>query len=364
MIRVLQLLDVNPDHQTETGARQLLRDRSGALQVQSRTIGRGGSYPGVARAILSLRRGADRFELTHAWGERALAVAAVAARTPIVYTPDRFPSPREIQFIRAVMAARELHVITPTDTMRRALVTRGGPPDRCHIIRPGVEFARINRRRDAKLRAQLGIAPDDYVLLACGESTSATAHQLAVWAASILHVLDPKHRLLLWGRGDHAAQTSRFAVKTHQTGLLTVAERELKRRVQFEELLPAADAVLVTAIDPAPTLPISICMASGLPIVAIAAPTIAELLEDRHTALLVGKPAPRLIAQRVLDLTQDPNVQWSISDMARTEAYEYFSLTRYLEHHRVLYRQIAHAEKVELPQQTAGAGLRFHGRAN
>jgi hypothetical protein len=49
--------------------------------------------------------------------------------------------------------------------------------------------------------------------------------------------------------------------------------------------------------------------------------------------------------------------------MARTEAYEYFSLTRFQAQHRTLYKQLAGGQRVELPQTAPGAGLRFHGRA-
>lgn len=363
MIRVLHLLDVEPDYQSETGARQLAGDTSGTFQAQLRRLGRGGDDSTLLRAILSLRRESGGFDLVHAWGQRALTVAALAARTPIVYSPDPSPTRHAIRFARAVMGVRDIHIIAPTDTIRRAYVTRGVLIERCHLIRPGVEFARINRRRDPELRKALGFDPDDFVLLACGESTRESAHSLAVWAASILHLVEPHYRLLLWGRGDHTEQAHRFAIRTHQHGLLEIAQRELHRKVQFEELFPAADAVLVTATEPVPTLPISISMAAGLPIVAVVSPTASELLEDRHTCLMVTRPKPRLIAQRVLDLKADPGLQWSICDMARTEAYEFFSLTRMLEQYRTVYRQVASGQKVDLPHPAAGAGLRFHGRA-
>jgi hypothetical protein len=48
--------------------------------------------------------------------------------------------------------------------------------------------------------------------------------------------------------------------------------------------------------------------------------------------------------------------------MARTEAYEYFAMTRFLNQHRTAYRQFAAGEKVEILEQAPGAGLRFHGR--
>jgi hypothetical protein len=48
--------------------------------------------------------------------------------------------------------------------------------------------------------------------------------------------------------------------------------------------------------------------------------------------------------------------------MARTEAYDYFSLTRFLEQWKEVYRQVAAGESVEVVER-AGAGARFHGRA-
>jgi hypothetical protein len=62
-----------------------------------------------------------------------------------------------------------------------------------------------------------------------------------------------------------------------------------------------ADTILVTPESDCSTLPIAICMAAGLPIVSTVTRTAAELLEDRHTAVMTTKPQPRLIAQRILD---------------------------------------------------------------
>jgi glycosyltransferase involved in cell wall biosynthesis len=132
--------------------------------------------------------------------------------------------------------------------------------------------------------------------------------------------------------------------------------------VEFEDLLPAVDIVLATPTGPIATLPISITMAAALPIVATVSYTIGELLEDRHTALLAPAGSPRALARRVLDLEEDSNLQWSISDMARTEAYEYFTQTRFVNQYRGVYRQVSEGAQVDVPEMAPGVGLRFHGR--
>jgi glycosyltransferase involved in cell wall biosynthesis len=261
------------------------------------------------------------------------------------------------------MAYRNVQVVCPTATLRRTCVERGVPLERCHLVRPGVEFARVRRRRDPALRAALGIGPDDFALLAPGESTAAAGHDLAVWAASIVSIVDPRYKVLLWGRGPRVRRDATLGARLGQPELVRVAEWRLGRAVEFEELLPAADMVLVAARGPVATLPVAICMAAALPIVSTVTYTVAELLEDRHTAAMVPKPSARLLARRLVEVRADAGLQWAISDMARTEAFEFFALTRFVSQYRAVYRQMAAGERVDVPEQAPGAGLRFHGRA-
>jgi glycosyltransferase involved in cell wall biosynthesis len=363
MIRVLHLLGRDADFQSRRGSAALARGAGAEFSVRTRTLGPGGDDRTPLSAFMSLRRGAvGEFDLVHTWDAASLTAAALAGRARIVHTPSRFPTRRSIGWLRAVMGYRDVQMICSSATQRRVYVEGGIPIERCHLIRPGVDFSLVKRRRDLALREALGFEDSHVVLLVPGESTRAANHRLAVWATAILHVLDERFRILLWGRGDQAHGVARLSEKQGQDGLLTLAEQKLGRAMEFEELLPAADMVLVTAGGPVSTLPIALCMASGLPIVSTVTYMVAELLEDRHTAVMTPRPTPRMLAQRVLELRQDSSLQWSIADMARTEAYEFFSLTRFVEQYRAVYRQVATGQKVEVIEPAAGAGLRFHGR--
>jgi glycosyltransferase involved in cell wall biosynthesis len=363
MPRVLQVYGRPADFQTIRSVEAVARGLGDCLCVRTLTVGPAGDFANVPSAAIGLRREVADTDVVHAWGFGPLSSVAFAPFRRIVFTPTTFPTRRQVGWLRAIMNYRDVHVVCPTATMRRALVERGVPLERCHLIRPGVDFGRVKRRRDAQLRAALGFGESNSVLLAVGESTRAADHRQAVWAGSILNVMDGCTRVLLWGRGPEADAVARFAYTQHSPGLITLAERRLGRRVDFEDLLPAADLLIVSASGPVSTLPIASGMAAGLPIVATVTPTVAELLEDRHTAVMVPPGVPRLLAQKILQLREDSQLQWSLADRARTEAYEYFSLTRFLEQFRELYRQVAAGGAVDVPEPAAGAGARFHGRA-
>jgi len=363
MIRLLHVHPSDPDLQTARAIELLTRNLGDDFTIHSKTIGPGGDWRNLPSAIFGLRREVRDHDLVHAWGMPALFALAFSPCRRIVFTPTQFPSRRQIRWLRAVIDHRDLHVVCPTFTMRRTLVERGVPIQRCHLIRPGVDFARLKRRRDLQLRAALGISDDHRVLLAVGESTHEADHRQLAWTGTILNVLDQKTRVLLWGRGKLAASLARFAAQLAQPELIINAEQTLARRVDFEEILPAADLAVISATGPVATLPIAITMAASIPIVATVTPTVAELLEDRHTALMTQPAVPRLLALRIRQLQADPAQQWKLADMARIEAYEYFSLTRFMEQFRTLYGQVNADQRVEVPEPTPGAGLRFHGRA-
>ena len=359
MIRLLHLHTQDADHQTTRAAQQLSEKLGPGFQATTLTLGSGGDARNALAAFLGLRRARD-YDLLHAWGFQALTAAAFSPVRRLIFTPPYAPTRRQIGWLRAIMGYRDVHVVCPSSTLRRTLVERGVPIDRCHLIRPGVDFARLRPKSTrAALRAALGLDDVHEVLLLPGESTRAADHRQGAWAATIVNILDRRTRVLTWGRGPQALAVADFAARLAQPELVIPAEQRLGQPIDFEDLLPAADVLLVPATAPDATLPIATAMAAGLPAVATVTATVAELLEDRHTALMTQPNVPRLLAKRLLDLRDDPTLRWKLADTARTEAYEFFSLTRFLDPNRQLYRQASAGQQVEIPDPAPGAGQRF-----
>lgn len=351
-VRLLQLVDPSAGFGANRAAEHLRASLGAGFQIDAEPIA-GAGVSAVRRVRNRPPRGRD---FIHAFGTRALTVAAIGGGGgPTVFTPDDAPTKRQLGWLRAVMTYRNVQVLCPSGALHRRFVEGGIPVGRCHVVWPGVDFSRIRKRRDVELRAALGFDEADRVLLLVGESTRASGHAEALWAAAILHVLDPRWKVLAWGRGPRTDALVHFALSQKQASLVSIAERRLGRRMEFEELYPAADVLMVTPTKPVATLPIAMAMASGLPIVGTASSVVGEMLEDRHTALLAPPGSPRALARRVLDLAEDPKLQWAISDQARSEAYQYFPLTRFVEQHRTLYRQVAAGADLDLSDPAAAA---------
>ena len=119
------------------------------------------------------------------------------------------------------------------------------------------------------------------------------------------------------------------------------AETDLGGSMSFEKILPAADAVLITAAGIVPTLPIAQAMAAGLPIVSTATGTVGELVRNGHTGLIVDRRSPRALSRKVMDLQADQSLRWTLGNNARSEAYEQLSLARMIRRYHNLLSQVA-----------------------
>src|SRR5882672_9365274 len=195
MIRVLHLVPAAADFQTERGVTQLATFLRDGVETDLKTIGPGGDWPTVISAARAMRQ-LPGFDLVHAWGSKALTVAVMGGRRPVVHSPSPDLQKRGAKWLSAIMQYRDVQVVSPSATLRKALLRTGIAPKKSHLIRPGVDFGRI-KRRNSQIRESLGLSKDDFVLLASGESTRGANHRLAAWAAAILGAMNPRWKLLL-----------------------------------------------------------------------------------------------------------------------------------------------------------------------
>jgi glycosyltransferase involved in cell wall biosynthesis len=352
MLRVLQL--ISRDHESlslaaSRGSMMLADNSSDDCRSLVLTIGRGGDYRNAAEAAVRLRF-AHAFNLIHAWDPPAL-MGSLATGLPVVFSAFGRISRGTWSWL-AAMAYHDVHVVADSNTARSRIVRTGIPPARCHAIAPGIDRDRISPGRDQRLCAELGLCAGDRVVLAPGESIRAAGHKLALHATSILHVLDPRYRLLIWGRGREAESIAWLAGKLRQPRLVVDAERRLGRRIDFEQLLGIADLALLTSDSTAPALPIEQCASAGLPLIAVDTPLVREILTPQ-SASIVPLPKPRLLSQRIMELFENVDESRQLSQAAADLAGDRFTEAAFVGACCALYSTVAARPRVASQRATA-----------
>jgi glycosyltransferase involved in cell wall biosynthesis len=295
---MIYLTGARPDFQTERTIAQLQRDLADEFPIKRIEVLNSLAAGLKLRNLLRAQP-----QPVHAWGDAALGAATICGCGRIVYSP---PAEIPAQFgywMRMALGDKSVHVVCPSEAAREHFSRQGVREDRLDIIPPGLDSDRIPPR-DIDLRRRLGFDDTDFVTLLSGESTAASAHRIGVWSISILHVIDPRFRVLTWGRGAQTDLLVRFGQRLHQQKLVKVAEQTLERAVGWEEMVSVADALLVPATGLIATLPIAAAAAAGIPIVAADSVSNREILNCVPGAHLVPRATPKTLAQAVLKISQ------------------------------------------------------------
>jgi glycosyltransferase involved in cell wall biosynthesis len=337
------ILHIHParcDFQTQRCLETITNNLGREWPMHALSIGRGGDLGNLAYAVYRLRRdGWAENNIAHTWCPGGLVAAAAAGFTRIIFSPQGPIAPVWAPWIRTIIARANPHIVCPTSHARDFFVALGAMPGRCQVIPPPVDLDRLNGR-DSRLRQRLGFSDSDWVVLAPGESTREASHKLSLWAIAILNVLETRWRLLIWGRGAMVDPLRRFVDSTMLDNLLVNAEQRLGEPIAFESLTSAADAALEFGQGMSPVLPVETCMAAGVPIVAATAPGLRGVFRNGVNAVFEEGATPRRLAQRLLALRKDRDLQQMIATAAAAQAKELFSPALNLEQWRTAYPKV------------------------
>lgn len=341
MLGILHIYPARCDFQTERCLKILTDDPAADSSMTAFSVGPGGDFGNLADAIYRLRRARlAETHLAHAWCECGLAAAAGAGFSKIIFSPQGPISRDWLPWVGAILRRWDVEIVCPSLCSKDFYIAQGARPDRCQVIPPAVDMSRLGWR-DPNLRKKLGLSETDYVLLAPGESTREAAHKLSLWSAAILNVLDPQWRLLIWGRGTAVDSLERFVESTKRGNLLVNARKLLGESITFEALTSAADAAMDFASGMSAVLPLEICMAAGLPIVAsVSSPDSRQFLRDKVNAVVELNGTPRILAQRMISLRKNEPLRARIGAAARAEASTLFSIDRNLQQWRDVYARL------------------------
>lgn len=205
----------------------------------------------------------------------------------------------------------------------------GVPGDRIAVVPNGVDAAKFRPDEAARraLRARLGIADDEWVLLTAGRLERAKGHHLALRVAATLAAQGFAPRILVAGSGPDEPWLREQAASLGLSGRV-----HWLGHVPHEDMpatYNAADAVLMLSVH-TETFAYAVAepMACGLPVVASRVGGIPAVITDERDGFLVAVGDVNAAAERVLSLFRDSERRVAIGRAARQTVLARFTLER------------------------------------
>jgi glycosyltransferase involved in cell wall biosynthesis len=240
--------------------------------------------------------------------------------------------------VRALLEARIVtnlatRNICVSENLRQRLVTSFGfPADKTVAIQNGVDpvFYGTPHPRAADVRRELGIRPDDILLVAACRLVPLKGLDILLQAVSLLQEEYPNLKCVIVGEGQSGPELRRAS-----------AEMGLSSRVFFvgfkEDVRPHLQAgdifVNSSSASYVESFPFSIleAMASGLPCIGARAGGVPEIISDGEDGFLFAPGSVEELRTAIERLACDQTERKRMGELAREKVRRYFDLDQSME---------------------------------
>lgn len=285
----------------------------------------------------------QRYDLIHSHDFKSDVLGLLAGRlsgVPVIATAHGYPRAvrRNDVYRRLDLLALRLfpHVVCVSHSLRQELLAGGLRPERLTVIHNGISVPDMDRKaargRDA-LRAELGLAVDDLLVLAVGRLSAEKGHAWLLDALALAVRRQPRLRLAIVGDGplrrDLLMQAQRLGI-SHRVRLLGY-------RADVPRLLAAGDIVANPSLSEAFGNAILEAMALSRPVIAARAGGQQEIVADSETGLLVAPGEVAALADALALLAERPDIARRMGEQARLRALSHFTVERVAEQLAGLY---------------------------
>ena len=213
----------------------------------------------------------------------------------------------------------------------------GTPAARLRVIHNGIDQQRLLVGSTPDLRATLGIAPDDIVMVAVGSLIDRKGIDRLIAVAERLGDAPRPHHLVLLGDGPERA---RFEAQTRVSTALGRVHFLGERGDVGAVLRSIADLMVSGAREEAFPLNLLEAAAVGLPLVVSDIAAHREAVVAGQTGLLVDADDPAAFAANVLRLSGDAEGRRRMGDAGRRRIESQFLLEHYVRHFEATYDEL------------------------
>jgi L-malate glycosyltransferase len=277
-------------------------------------------------ARLSARATGEKFALAHLNEPHALTAAWLAAlhrRMPLLLSRRiGFPLPQN-WVSQARFRAVERFVANSED-VATSLVESGISPERISIVNEGVCIPELrNGEMRAQARKRWGIGDTEFLFGCVSVFVPEKGQRHIIEALSVVRRKYPHARLILAGDGACRSELESLTRRLEQQDAILFPGFVDK----IEEVYAALDAFVFPSEFEGLGTALQTAMAMALPSISTARGALAEVVDNKRTALVV-EPSAQEFAQAMSCLMDDSALRARLGAAAREEVIERFSADR------------------------------------
>jgi glycosyltransferase involved in cell wall biosynthesis len=251
--------------------------------------------------------------------------------------PD-YPRPKRMVVNRLLLERRD-RVVGVGQAVRQALIRNEGlPAKKVAVIYNGIDLSAFaNGFHDPQaVRREMGVGDPDLVILQVARLDPLKDHATAIHTLEHVVRRCGDVRLVLVGEGPELGKVQQL-----------IAERNLSANVRFlglrkdvGRLLSAADLFLLTSVSEGIPLAVIEAMAAGLPVVATQVGGTGEVVLDGSTGLLAPSGDAAALAERILQIAENPALGKQMGQRGCERARDVFSESQMLARYVQLYQEM------------------------
>lgn len=281
-------------------------------------------------------------DLVHTWMFTANTygrLAAMMARVGLLVAAERCADPwkswLQISLDR-VLARRTQRIVANSRGVVDFYTRQGLPPGRFAVIAGGVPAAVDPTTSRAELLRELGLPASVRLIGAVGRLWPQKRVKDLIWAADLVHLINPDVRLLIIGDGPQRRSLERF------TRLLEAEDhvRFLGERDDVWRIMPHLDVLWQGSQYEGLPNAILEAMAAAVPVVATDISGHRELVIPGQTGYLVGVGARAQRTHLTDKILRDPALASRLGSAGRQHVLQHFGVDSMVRQYVDLYEQL------------------------
>ncbi|MCU7919246.1 MAG: glycosyltransferase family 4 protein [Candidatus Thiodiazotropha sp. (ex Epidulcina cf. delphinae)] len=286
----------------------------------------------------------ERPELVHLHSRRGadilggLAASLTGVKTVLSRRVDNPESPLVVKWKYRLYD----RIIPISQGIAEVMLREGVPEEKLVCVRSAVDVEAFQQACDrAWFSNTFGLAEDALVIGVVAQLIPRKGHRYLLEAMPRLLEAFPNLRLLIFGRGPLAAELE-----------ARIVEMKLQEQVMlagFREDLPAILPCLDLLVHPALMEGLGIALlqaaSAGLPIVAVDAGGMPEVVEDGVNGRLIPPGSVEALEDAVRQLLTDEDLRRRMGASGREKMRQHFSVARMVDGNLSVYRELLSQEK-------------------